>query len=239
MAGPAAAVVAAAGGVALATASAAATGLTLGLLAALALALDSPAAIGRVGVRVNGLVAAALLPAARSPPGAGRSTCCARGTRRAGGDVAAGGRGSTPPPSRRSYAVDHRRKVVSAPGAAATARGLGTTKHGGRAMPDPTPSPAVNARTLVAAQHVRLLAAAVDIVADGYAPLEGEAVLTVATTTAAIALLGLSEGVPEQTERALADLAVIVAGLPAPALPAGPPAPLDPPAPVAAPAHSR
>ncbi len=106
-------------------------------------------------------------------------------------------------------------------------------------MPDPTPSPAVNARTLVAAQHVRLLAAAVDIVADGYAPLEGEAVLTVATTTAAIALLGLSEGVPEQTERALADLAVIVAGLPAPALPAGPPAPLDPPAPVAAPAHSR
>jgi len=87
-------------------------------------------------------------------------------------------------------------------------------------VPDPTPSPAVSAHTLVAAQHVRLLAATVDIVADGYAPLEGEAVLTLATTTAALALLGLAEGVPEHTERALADLAVIVAGLPVPFGPA-------------------
>lgn len=106
-------------------------------------------------------------------------------------------------------------------------------------MPDPTPPPGVSARALVAAQHVRLLAAAVDVVADGFAPLEGEAVLTVATTTAAIALLGLAEGAPEQTERALADLAVIVAGLPAPAVPAGLPGPPGSPAPAAAPAHSR
>jgi|RhiMethySRZTD1v2_1073278.scaffolds.fasta_scaffold1299383_2 hypothetical protein len=83
-------------------------------------------------------------------------------------------------------------------------------------MPDPTPPPATSARTLVAAQHVRLLAATIDLVADGYAPLEGEAVLTVALTTAAVGLLGLADGVPEHTERALADLAALVAGLPAP-----------------------
>jgi hypothetical protein len=83
-------------------------------------------------------------------------------------------------------------------------------------VPDPTPPTAVSASALVAAQHVRLLAATVDIVADGYDPLEGEPFLPVATVTAALALLGLAEGIPEHTERALSDLAGIVARLPVP-----------------------
>jgi hypothetical protein len=86
-------------------------------------------------------------------------------------------------------------------------------------VPYPTSVP-VTAHALVAAQHVRLLAATVDIVADGYEPLEGEAFLPMATTTAALALLGLVGGAPEDTERALADLAGIVARLPVP--PGGP-----------------
>jgi hypothetical protein len=83
-------------------------------------------------------------------------------------------------------------------------------------MSDPIPSPTITASTLVAAQHVRLLAATVDIVADGYDPLEAVPFLPVATTTAALALLGLAEGVPEHTEQALSDLATLVARLPAP-----------------------
>lgn len=83
-------------------------------------------------------------------------------------------------------------------------------------MPDSTPPSAVSASALVAAQHVRLLAATVDIVADGYDPLEGEPFLPVATVTAALALLGLAEGIPEHTEQALADLAGIVSRLPVP-----------------------
>jgi hypothetical protein len=67
---------------------------------------------------------------------------------------------------------------------------------------------------LIAAQHVRLLAATIDIVADGYDPLERVPFLPVATTTAALALLGLAEGVPEHTEQALADLSRIVSSLP-------------------------
>ncbi len=54
---------AAAGGVALATASAWATGLTLGVLAALVLVVDPAAAVGRPGARANGVVAAGLLAA--------------------------------------------------------------------------------------------------------------------------------------------------------------------------------
>ena len=61
--GPAAAVVAAAGGIALATATAWATGLTLGVLAALVLVVDPAAAVGRRGARANGVVAAGLLAA--------------------------------------------------------------------------------------------------------------------------------------------------------------------------------
>jgi hypothetical protein len=80
---------------------------------------------------------------------------------------------------------------------------------------DPTPSSPVTASALVAAQHVRLLAATIDIVADGYDPLECVPFLPMATTTAALALLGLADGVPEHTERALADLRGIVARLPA------------------------
>jgi hypothetical protein len=103
-------------------------------------------------------------------------------------------------------------------------------------VPDPTPPSATSASALVAAQHVRLLAATVDIVADGYDPLEGEPFLPVATVTAALALLGLAEGVPEHTEQALADLAGIVARLPVPPAGAGAaPGPFRPPSPAGVP----
>jgi hypothetical protein len=66
---------------------------------------------------------------------------------------------------------------------------------------------------LVAGPLVRLLAAVIDVVADGYDPLEGEESLRSATTAAAVALRGLAEGDPEPTAGALADLTAIVAEL--------------------------
>jgi hypothetical protein len=76
---------------------------------------------------------------------------------------------------------------------------------------------------LVAAPLVRLLAATVDVVADGYDPLAGDPALRQAASSAASALRGLVDDHPEATEHALDELLALAAAAPAP--PPTPPAP--------------
>lgn len=79
-------------------------------------------------------------------------------------------------------------------------------------IPDATPHR--SAASFHAPQYVRLLAATIDLVVDGWEPLADEPALREAVRTAAHALEGLARGVaPEDTLEALQQLGTIVAGL--------------------------
>lgn len=79
---------------------------------------------------------------------------------------------------------------------------------------DPRRDPAPVAAGFHAAQYVRLLAATIDMVVDGWEPLANEPALHEAVRAAAQALEGLARGAaPEVTLEALQQLGAIVEGL--------------------------
>ena len=79
-------------------------------------------------------------------------------------------------------------------------------------MSDPTRITEASPTAVVAAQLIRLLGATVDVVADGYDPLEDEEPLRRATDAAGLALRGLAAGDPADIERGLVELTAVVAG---------------------------
>ena len=78
-------------------------------------------------------------------------------------------------------------------------------------MSDPTRIPDPPPTAVVAAQLIRLLGATVDVVADGYDPLEDEEPLRRATNAAGLALRGLAAGDPADIEHGLVELTAVVA----------------------------
>ncbi|HKH06395.1 MAG TPA: hypothetical protein VKA65_14600 [Acidimicrobiales bacterium] len=78
-------------------------------------------------------------------------------------------------------------------------------------MSDPTRIADGSPSAVVAAQLIRLLGATVDVLADGYDPLEGEEPLRRATSAASVALRGLAAGDADDIERGLVALTAVVA----------------------------